>query len=128
MIDTTSTILNVFVYGTLRKGWGLHRFIEMFDGVYLGTEKLVGYRMHSLGAFPAINKVDDWDSYVVGEIYSFEEKDIAQVLRVLDRIELGAGYRRCATAINGKDVWLYVYPHSLAGFKEMIDWSKEMGK
>lgn len=54
------------VYGTLRQGHGNNRLLE--NSNLLGIQKVPGFKMYSLGGFPAINKADD-DSSIEIEVY-----------------------------------------------------------
>ena len=115
----------VFVYGTLRQGWGLNRYIQDCGGVLLETTKLKGYKMYSLGGYPAINQTTSEDS-VVGEVYEFPKDQVDTAFNIMDRIELGAGYRRDRVKVGKHDVYTYVYERGLEGSRpSMIDWTKE---
>lgn len=70
----------VFVYGTLRRGHGNHRLLTTSE--YIGVAVLEGYRMVSLGGFPAIFKGEK-DDVVMGEVYYVTQP----VLNDLDRLE-----------------------------------------
>lgn len=44
----------VAVYGSLRRGMGNHRVLERNDAQLLSTERITGFDMYSLGAYPFI--------------------------------------------------------------------------
>ena len=70
----------VFVYGSLRKGFGLSPVLNSSD--YVETVKTKPkYTMYSLGAFPCI--VKGGDTAIVGEIYNISP----ETERRLDMIE-----------------------------------------
>ena len=64
-------INRVCVYGTLRKGYGLNRYIQAAKGELVDTVTLRGYRMYSFGAYPAINETENPSDQIVCEIYQF---------------------------------------------------------
>lgn len=70
----------LFVYGTLRRGCGNHRLLDGSE--YHGIAVLDGYRMVSLGGFPAIYRGEKGDT-VTGEVYEVD----AATLRRLDSLE-----------------------------------------
>lgn len=120
-------INRVFVYGTLRSGWGLNRYIKESKGEMLGIEELAGFKMFSLGPFPAINHTDDPESYVVGEVYEFPDSTVEHAFRVMDMIELGAGYER--EVVDLPCGLCYTYVHTTdwkkRGAPVLNDWTKE---
>lgn len=124
------TINRVFVYGTLRKGWGLNRYIEDYKGKFINTVKLKGYKMFSLGPFPAINESTNEEDYVIGEVYEFPEENLEKAIGTLDAIELGAGYRRDTIEIDKILTNLYVHKTNFndRGYIVMKDWTKEARK
>lgn len=105
----------VFVYGSLKKGFGNHGFVE--DQDYLGYAKSVkrDYVMVSLGAFPAVCRYPN-GTKVAGELYSVDLPTMA----ALDRLE-GNGnlYRRQQedfVTSNGEVIkaWIYLMPIQIA--------------
>jgi gamma-glutamylcyclotransferase (GGCT)/AIG2-like uncharacterized protein YtfP len=106
----TPTLSTVFVYGTLRKGFGNHRLLENPGVRYLGKDYLTGFRMVSCGGFPAIFPVgpvqSDSDDIIMGELYEVDDDTMYN----LDRLEgVPFHYQRVkATTVNGTDAWVYV--------------------
>ncbi len=74
----------VFVYGTLKSGYGNNRALIPED-LEPTPDTITGFTMYHLGGFPAIVK-DDSGRVVVGEVYDVDDN----VLRSLNRLE---GYR-----------------------------------
>ncbi len=64
----------LFVYGSLKKGFGNHRL--MTEAVYLGPGVIEGYDMYSLRYFPAIV---EGKGEVYGELYKVSEKELADI-------------------------------------------------
>jgi|TARA_B100001245_G_C22850191_1_gene408708 gamma-glutamylcyclotransferase (GGCT)/AIG2-like uncharacterized protein YtfP len=95
--------MNVFVYGTLKRGGALHNNIKKEK--YLGLEKLSGFQMYEMGWFPAVKKADE-DSFIYGEVYSVSK----ECLKVLDEIEgKGVLYEREKVDTKFGKANLYVY-------------------
>jgi len=69
----------VFVYGTLKKGGGLHGALSHAE--FVGTAILHGFALYNLGWFPGI--VPDADGRTHGEVYRVDDATLA----TLDRIE-----------------------------------------
>lgn len=65
----------VFVYGTLKRGFGNHRLLQASD--YLGRGRLENHRMRSYGAIPAIHTDPGWDVY--GELYFVDDRTLARL-------------------------------------------------
>ena len=64
----TKENIPVFVYGTLKKGFGNNRLLS--NAKYLGRAKTIDkYRMYSNGGFPVLKLSDD-GAIVSGEIYA----------------------------------------------------------
>lgn len=87
----------VFVYGTLRKGFGNHYLLA--DGLFLGVDCVKG-RMYSLGGCPAVDL--DEGGIVHGEVYLID----ARIFKNLDNLE-SAYFRRIVRSGNNWDVWVY---------------------
>jgi gamma-glutamylcyclotransferase (GGCT)/AIG2-like uncharacterized protein YtfP len=94
----------VFVYGTLMRGFPLHRLIEgKAEYVGRGTVKA---RLLDLGTYPAA--VPDPRGAVVGEVYRLSE---AGLWTVLDSAE-GPQYHRDGVAVqmaDGPEVMAFIY-------------------
>ena len=94
----------IFVYGTLKSGFGLNPYMNNFK--LLGIGKLKGFDMYSNGYFPMIVK---GKGEVVGEVYEIEngETEIA----VLDKIEGAYNRTKIKAKLNKNftDVEAYIY-------------------
>ena len=95
----------VFVYGTLKRGHGLHYALS--EAQYLG-DYIVQGEMYNLGAFPALVPTTDHTRFVHGELYLVDIDTLAH----LDAVEGTPNlYRRktvmpvpCELADNGRRV------------------------
>jgi len=113
-------IKNVFVYGTLKEGRPLDRKVFADTRLSVTPATVVG-SIYNLGPCPAIKLKGK--GVVQGEIHEFDEKDIKEIIRIMDSIE---GYnperdekynhynRRIVTAKtkDGEKMEAYVYEYS----------------
>ena len=77
-------ILNLFVYGTLKKGCTLNSWLS--DAKFIKNARLGGYTLYSLGAYSIA--VKEAGSFIEGEIYEVDEKSLKGVYWM----EIGAGF------------------------------------
>lgn len=75
----------VFVYGTLRVGQGNYRHLlkDKKGANYLGESTITGYKMVSLGGFPAIYHTGNKDDIIKGDVFEVDD----EVNTNLDRLE-----------------------------------------
>jgi len=120
----------VFVYGTLMRGYELHRYLERAEFVGAGT---IEGALVSLGSYPGLV---DGRARVRGEVYRFD--DLPAALDVLDDVEdfnptdadASLFVRRVALARMDAgpqvDAWVYYYnrPHDGAPKIASGDWRK----
>jgi len=94
----------IFVYGTLRKGFGLNHCLKAFK--FLGVAKLTGFDMYSNGYYPMVVKGED---EIVGEVYEIEDGE--SEMKILDQIECAYNRTKVKVKLNGKltEVETYVY-------------------
>lgn len=109
-IDDVSVWPRVCVYGTLKKYFRGHRFLE--GAKYLGTIFVLGYAMRSIGgSFPAVFKTGRDQDRILGEVYELAGEPCKSTLSVLDKYEgVQSGMYRRETYKSGTvgDVFLYV--------------------
>ena len=108
----------IFVYGTLRKGFGLNNYMDNFK--YLGVGKLKGFDMFSNGYFPMIIKGSgEVVGEVVGEVYEIENG--INEIGVLDKIESAYTRTKVRVKLNGvlTDVEVYVYNGDVTSFTQI---------
>jgi gamma-glutamylcyclotransferase (GGCT)/AIG2-like uncharacterized protein YtfP len=119
----------LFVYGTLRKGFGLHLSDEIKDDlVYVGGATING-ELYDIGEYPAALPSPEKDSKISGEIYLLLHP--RKVFKILDEyegydrenIEKSEYYRKKESLEldNGKriDAWVYWYNFPVKGKKRI---------
>lgn len=111
----------VFVYGTLKRGYGNHDVMKMAGGEFLGEDKLQRHQMYTNGAFPMI--VPGLAARCVrGEVFAVNS------LRGLDQLEgyreddpEGSMYMRQEVELkSGRRVWTYVWNRKIEENAERI--------
>jgi gamma-glutamylcyclotransferase (GGCT)/AIG2-like uncharacterized protein YtfP len=114
----------LFVYGTLKQGFGNHDFLEnaKFLGAYDTSN--ANYRMVSLGNFPGVIELDGQDEhcYILGELYEVDDATLAKI----DMLEgNGHFYTRKVIDLSDTDdtieAWMYLLPQSYLDWK-VFDW------
>ena len=115
---------HLFVYGTLRQGFGRHRVLRRLGARYLGKGTMRG-RLYDLGEYPGAVTSSSLRKRVDGEIYHLA--DPARQLKKLDEVEQfrpeapenSLFVRRLSTARlrNGKTLqaWVYSLPQRPTG-------------
>ncbi len=93
----------VFVYGTLKKGFGLHQVLKNinaeFKGNWITDPK---YTMFALGGFPGV-RPNGGDS-IHGEVYAVPN------MKELDSVEgYPSLYTREKLSTEWGDSWIYIY-------------------
>ena len=105
--------IKVFVYGSLKRGFGNHGLLE--SSKYIGTTETVfpNFRMHSLlGSFPAVTSCTNDGFAIMGELYEVN----LHTLNALDKLEgNGTMYTRRLVSVyndNGDvvEAWMYLMP------------------
>jgi len=98
---------NVFVYGSLKQGFGNHRLLSFSQFLGEATTKDSHFSMISLGGFPGV--FDDGESRISGEVYRVNDS----TLRNLDGLESeGSFYSRRTYPMrlsNGEVIDCYIY-------------------
>ncbi len=106
----------LFVYGTLRRGFGRHFLLQRVRARYVGTGHAQG-ELFKLGQFPGAQRSKDPAARIVGEVYQLSNP--VRAFRVLDRVEgfrpnapaAGSFRRETATVVldNGTRATAWVY-------------------
>ena len=110
----------LFVYGTLKRGCGNHRYLA--DQTFVADARTVpGYQLYDLGGYPGIAREPGDAEGVTGEVWSVTEEGLLR----LDRFEgVHEGlYRREAIPLLApfadQRVEAYVSPLSLEGRRKV---------
>jgi gamma-glutamylaminecyclotransferase len=104
----------VFVYGSLRKGFGNHRLLE--ESTYIGEATTYpSYTMLHLGGFPGL--VAEGSTPIKGEVYEVDDYTLAR----LDRLESHPDFyeRTPIELADGMEAEVYLLP---------TDWLKDNQK
>lgn len=106
----------IFVYGTLKKGYGNHSHY-LKECKELGQARIEGLMFH-LGGFPAINLTERFSS-ILGEVYEVTWDNILS----LDQLE-GVGhnfYDRIEAKVEPHGiVWTYIFPSDRARKEQWV--------
>jgi gamma-glutamylaminecyclotransferase len=112
MSNNNDGAIRVFVYGSLKSGFGNHGVLK--GATFVEDAQLDGgYKMVSLGGFPGVIQVDDQEAVISGEVYEVDGSGLA----ALDMLEgNGSFYTRVKVKTNrGLRVWCYFLPESEYG-------------
>ncbi len=91
-------MVKVFVYGTLKKGFGLHTMLGK-DSVFISDYTLRDYTLFDVGCNSFPLAVPKYNSIVKGELYEVSNEAMVN----MDAIEINSGY------IKEKDGDVYFY-------------------
>lgn len=115
--------VKIFVYGTLKRGWGNNAIIH--DQTFVDTARTVrsNFTMYSLGGYPGVVA---GDSHITGEIWEVDDA----AFKRCDRLEgHPTFYRRETTEVidsqgNSHECWMYVYQYAIQeGSKPIASWN-----
>lgn len=111
----------IFVYGTLKNGWGNNVIIA--DQKFIGKATTVAneYQMYSLGGFPG---VVDGNNSIKGELWEVDDGAFARC----DRLEgQPTFYKREVADVAANDgtyqkAWMYLYQGDVSNCKPIDEW------
>ncbi len=101
-------------YGSLRRG-GYNAANEDKDMLYLKTTTIGGYKMYSLGAYPACVVSDNNKDVITIELYDLSDDNF----RWIDNMEKGAGYHTTIIEVDGEKYLMYL--HDVDSWKDRED-------
>lgn len=118
--------MRLVVYGTLRQGEALSRYLPKHRGVYEIIE-LSGLRLYVLGACPGA-KLDTKRDKAVVELWEFDltREEKARFLRFLDKVEgvaTGLYERSYINTPKGKAL-IYTVCGNIRGYTRIKDWKE----
>jgi gamma-glutamylcyclotransferase (GGCT)/AIG2-like uncharacterized protein YtfP len=107
----------VAVYGSLRKGFGNHRVLERNEAQILSTERIGGFKMFSMGAFPFIQPASEEDMITI-EVYAVPITGLPD----LDRLEgYPSFYNRKLVQTSKGQAWIYFIENERGGYQQVHD-------
>jgi len=108
--------VRVFVYGSLKKGFGNHPYHLSKANMIGEAETLPQYSLFSLGSFPGVIK--GGVTSVQGELYEVDREE----LRSLDQLEGHPGfYQREVIDTSEGEAWIYLLPEDKYKGYEVIE-------
>jgi gamma-glutamylaminecyclotransferase len=123
LMESDEMIRNVFVYGTLKRGYGNNRLLA--NAEFVGEATTVGIRYKMLHAgFPVAMRSTEGKQRrpIVGEVFRIKEYDDV-TLQLLDRLESnGRMYNRRVVDVRLADgkrtrAWIYLGDHKFWGYR-----------
>lgn len=98
-------IYKLFVYGSLKRGFGNHHFLEESKFVSKITTKISSFRMFSLGGFPGVSLQPNGRK-IIGELYEIDDNTLQRI----DYLEGNGNFynRRLIKLDNGDTAWMYI--------------------
>lgn len=113
---------NVFVYGTLKRGYVRHHSIS--QQTFLGEAKTAArYRLFDLGQYPGLI-ADESGVSIAGELFSVDEECLER-LDAIEGVDHGLYSRQRVELLppwNGQNALTYIYEQSVAGHREIPVW------
>ena len=99
----------VFVYGTLKRGFGNHVVMRDARGEFSDVAEIKGAKMYSYhGAFPFITFTSNEEDVVYGELYYLPPSRVDEGMEILDMLEGYPNfYNRKRVEVAGKSAWVY---------------------
>jgi gamma-glutamylcyclotransferase (GGCT)/AIG2-like uncharacterized protein YtfP len=94
------------VYGTLRKGYGLNRYLSEERATYLGTKRIKGFKLYAFSdkhwSYPSLTRTDNMADIATVELYKFHDTLAGNDAEArVDDIEYGARYFSEEIEIDG---------------------------
>lgn len=101
------------VYGTLKRGGSNHAILETEGSSFVGTDRICGFNMFDLGAYPGVKPCGEDEGSIEAEIFEVSSDEVHQNLDWLegympDSPEDGL-YDKRLTPTEWGDAWIYTY-------------------
>ena len=103
----------VFVYGSLKRGFGNHGFLDGARCLGQYETQEASCNMFSFAFYPGVSRVESGAGHrILGELYLVDSK----MLNELDKLEgNGMFYTREIVALSdGEEAWMYLIPEATA--------------
>lgn len=107
----TDQYCKVFVYGTLKRGYGNNRALVFGGARYHADDQITGFALFDLGPFPAIQGCTDLSAHVDGEIWEHVNDSLLAQLDALENVDRGMYRRDAVMTVGDVPVYVYVWNH-----------------
>ena len=117
-----SRITLLGTYGSLRVGEYNHSSVKDSMPIVELERKVAGYKMYSLGAYPAIVRTDDPEDIITIDVFDMAStQQASNMMSSIHRMETNAGYDiEVASTIDGEmEVLLYTQTYRAESFDEL---------
>ena len=114
----------LFVYGTLKRGFPLNRNMRKDLVEFIKTTRIgPGFTMLNLGWYPGVIRSED--GYITGELYRILNREILDNLDVVEGVpDL---FNREKIIVDGIDTWIYIFNKQCRKYKTVPSglWEKQ---
>ena len=115
----------IFVYGTLKRGWGNNVIIH--DQEFLGNAITCDskFQMYSLGGYPGVVAGEE---YIHGEVWSVDDVAFARCDRLegnptfYKRKQIKVFIRDSNDVTTCRKVWIYIYQGDVSNRQPIKEW------
>lgn len=123
----------ILTYGSLRKdNYNYEYFKSIFKSnfEYISTTSITGYKLYSLGSYPAIKETGNVEDVLVVDLIQVSD----HVKQYIDDMEFGAGYKIVPKIIQIEgstypcEIYVYRYDVDEQNLVESGDWTKFLKK
>lgn len=111
----------IFVYGTLKRGWGNNVIIRNQEFIGKATTADPAYQMYTLGGFPGVVL---GDKHITGEVWLVDD----EAFQRCDRLEGNPTFykrERIPVSVNDKlfQAWIYIYQGDVSKRTKIEEWT-----
>jgi len=110
---------NIFVYGSLKRGFSNHRLLADQNFIAIGRTQ-PRFKLYDLGAFPGMIEADEDGHSIEGEIWSIDSHCLAQ-LEILEDTAHGMYVRKPIPLLPPNETFSvegYLYRLDIAGHRD----------
>lgn len=108
----------VAVYGSLKRGYGNHGFLDTAELLNVTRTAESDYKMFALGGYPGVVKSDEGYKIHV-EVYEVDD----ETFKSLDGLEGHPSFycRELTDLEDGQQAWMYIYQGNCTERQEVVD-------